>query len=155
MKFFRSAYGAGPPVTAEMIASAERTLGRLLPVAYRKVLEEQNGGVPARPCFPTLNARGWADGHLEVAVIHGVGYDTGIDGAYGSAYMITEWGYPDVGILIALTPSGGHECIMLDYTRNSVEPAVVYVGDDRVLHEVAGTFAEFANGLVDRSLFAF
>ncbi|MBB2923481.1 hypothetical protein FHR80_002406 [Cellulomonas cellasea] len=78
-----------------------------------------------------------------------VGGDDGIDSAFGSAYLVAEWDYPDVGVVLLDTPSGGHDTVMLDYRRcgPTGEPAVVHVDEDRVPREVAPSFAAFVAAL--------
>lgn len=94
--------------------------------------------------------------HLEVEVLIGLGYENGIDGRLGSAYMIAEWDYPNIGLVIFDTPSGGHDTVMLDYSvcGPQGEPRVVYVGEDREPVVVADSFAEFIARLEDCGAFA-
>ena len=55
-----------------------------------------------------------------------------------------EWEYPPVGVVFAVTPSSGHDTVMLDYRdAAAAEPRVVFVDEDREPREVAPTFAEF------------
>jgi hypothetical protein len=94
----------------------------------------------------------WAADHIEVAGLRGIGGDWGIDAsALGSAAMIREWGYPDIGVVICETPSAGHDTVMLDYSACGPdgEPRVVYVDDDRKVRHLAANFAEFASRLVN------
>lgn len=60
-----------------------------------------------------------------------------------------EWGYPDIGLVICDTPSGGHDTVMLDYSVSGPqgEPRVVYVDEDRVPRELAPTFEDFISNL--------
>lgn len=60
--------------------------------------------------------------------------------------MIAEWGYPEIGIVVCVMPSGGHDAVMLDY-RSQGEPSVVYVDEDREPRRVALNFEEFVAGL--------
>src|SRR4051812_34391667 len=84
----------GPPINDVMVASAERTLGYRLPSAYVALLRARNGGRPQRRCYATAVATSWAPDRIEISDLIGMGYDDGIDGATGSRYMISEWGYP-------------------------------------------------------------
>jgi SMI1 / KNR4 family (SUKH-1) len=56
----------------------------------------------------------------------GIGGDWGIDSETGSAYLIAEWDYPDVGVVIS---SDGHTAFMLDYSKYGPdgEPRVIWV----------------------------
>lgn len=157
MTFFNDdSRGSGPAITDAVVARAEARLGLRLPKALVAVLRERNGGVPARRCFRTSVPTSWADDHIEMSVLLGVGFERGIDGGLGSAYLVEEWQYPDVGIVIGLTPSGGHDAIMLDYrdADPTREPRVVYVADDGQILPLADDFATFARGLVDCSALA-
>lgn len=78
-----------------------------------------------------------------------------MDGRYGSQYMIQEWGYPKVGLVVFDTPAGGPDTVMLDNSAcgPTGEPRVIYVDEDRTTLLVAESFGEFVRGLVDGSAF--
>jgi len=159
--FNDSYYCVGPPLTHAMIVAAETALEYRLPLAYIELLYVKNGGSPRQNCFPTQEPTGWADDHVQIDQILGIGGDTGIDSAQGSRYMIDEWEYPDVGIAFAYTPSAGHEVIMLDYSHCGPqgEPQVIYVDTETADCEpnivvLAHNFEEFINGFVDCSNFS-
>lgn len=80
----------------------------------------------------------------------GIGFEQGIDGELGSAYLVQEWGYPEIGVVICDTPSGGHDTVMLDYSEcgPSGEPRVVYVDEDRSVLPIAHDFSAFAEALI-------
>jgi hypothetical protein len=152
MRFFTDDnYYTGSPLSDDMVRAAEATVGFRLPGAYLKLLRERNGGVPIRRCVPTLARTSWADDHIEISGLLGIGSERSIDGKLGSAYLIQEWGYPDIGIVICDTPSGGHDTVMLDYRKCGPEgePQVVYIDDDRTILPLAANFAEFADRLID------
>jgi len=141
-----------PPLTDAMVAAAERTLGYALPAAYRNLLKMKNGGVPRRQCFPTAGTY-WGDNHVRVVVIFGVGGMWGIDSEqFGSRKLIREAGYPEIGIIVGMTPTAGHDGIFLDYSACGPrgEPRVTHVdsesGDSQIL---APDFETFLSGLVD------
>ena len=92
----------------------------------------------------------WARDHIQVSSLLGIGYDEGIDGELGSRYLVHEWGYPDIGLVIFDTPSGGHDSVMLDYRECGVlgEPRIVYVDEDREPIVVASAFDEFVARLL-------
>lgn len=148
--FNEETYYTGPPLSDVLVASAERELGVTLPAAYLRVLRFRNGGALARESFPTPFATSWADDHFAVRAILGIGGDNGIDSPDGgSRYLVEEWGYPRIGVVIAECPSGGHDTVMLDYTKRNAdgEPTVAYIDEDREPRTVADGFGEFVEGL--------
>lgn len=151
MEFEDDEYYPGPPLTEALVASAERSLGFRLPSSYLDLLRTRNGGVPKARCFPTPFPTSWADDHVELSGIRGLGGTGGIDseGALGSRALVREWGYPDIGAVLCDLPSGGHDVIMLDYRGCGPqgEPAVAYVDEDRVPRQLAPDFAGFVQGL--------
>jgi len=138
----------GPPVGKDMILRAEAVLGFRLPSSYVELIRVQNGGVLRNRCFPTSFPNSWAQDHICVDAIWGLGGEWGIDAV--SSYMINEWGYPDIGVVFGITPSAGPDTVMLDYSESGPEgePAVSYVDEDRVPRRIAGSFSEFISGLV-------
>jgi hypothetical protein len=141
----------GPPLTDAMVSSAERTLAVKLPESYLELLRYQNGGVLRRNCFRTSFPTSWSHDHFSLVTILGIGGEFGIDTDHrGSSYLIQEWGYPEIGVVIGVTESAGPDTVMLDYREcgPAGEPAVSYVGEDRVPHVVARTFGEFIDGLL-------
>ncbi|MFL5358743.1 SMI1/KNR4 family protein [Archangium sp.] len=149
--FLKGSTGTSPKVTEEMLARAQTTLRLRLPLAYVTLLRERNGGVPARRCFRTTAPTSWAPDHIEISRLLGIGFEEGLDGALGSAYLVREWDYPDIGLVICDTPSGGHDTVMLDYSECGPEgePRVVYVDEDRSVLLLARDFSAFVAGLVD------
>lgn len=147
-----SDYYTGPPLDADMLRRAEEDLGVRLPRSYVEALYKRNGGTPRRRCFPTIFPTSWASDHFEISGIKGIGGSWGIDSSSeaGSAYLIEEWEYPDVGVVICDMPSGGHDAVMLDYSELGPdgEPAVVYVDEDRTPRRIADSFAAFASRLI-------
>lgn len=152
--FDDSNYFTGPPLTNEMIRAAEAKLGYKLPESYLRLLRTKNGGSPKRKCFPT-GKPDWAEDHVEVTGVLGIGGAWGIDSEQrGSSYMISEWGYPSVGIFVGQTPSAGHDGVMLDYREcgRDGEPRVIHVdveGDEPQVQVLAASFEAFLLGLVD------
>lgn len=149
--FDASTYYTGPALSDAMVAAAERTLGYTLPASYLQLLRLKNGGRPRRRCFPTDDR--WPDNHVRLETLFGIGYSWGIDSdEFGSRHLIQQAGFPEIGIVVALTPTAGHDAIMLDYSvcGPKGEPRVVYVDpeDDRC-DVLAPDFAAFLRGLVD------
>lgn len=137
--FFQNKDPAEVPFREELVAAAELSLGVKLPESYIQLLRMRNGGRPVnrRVCTPFRTS--WSRDGFEIHSIIGIGSSLGIDGEYGSRYMIAEWDYPDVGIVIASTPSAGHDTVMLDYSKGG-EPSVIYVDEDRVPRAIAPQF---------------
>lgn len=141
----------GPPFEQDMVSRVEAELGFRLPASYLGLLSERNGGTPRFCRYPTDFPTSWASDHFEINGIFGIGGRWGIDssGEAGSRYLIAEWGYPEIGVVICDTPSAGHDTVMLDYSECGAdgEPAVAYVDEDRVPRRVAENFAEFISRL--------
>ncbi|MFF1818220.1 SMI1/KNR4 family protein [Kribbella sp. NPDC058245] len=150
--FDDSLYYTGPDLELAMIRDAEEFLGYKLPQAYIDLLFERNGGSPRRCCCPTDFPTSWADDHFEISGLLGIGGSWGINSSRGggSPYLISEWGYPDIGIVICDTPSAGHDTVMLDYSSGpDEEPSVTYIDEDRIPRKVADSFGAFIARLVD------
>lgn len=156
--YARKKYVCAPP-TAAMIASVEAELGVRLPPAYVELMQSQNGGIPENQCFPTDTYVAWAEDHVAIEGIAGIGRDKtyALCGELGSKFMQTEWGYPDIGICICDTPTAGHDMIMLDYRKcgRDGEPQVVHVNqeNDYKITFLAENFEAFVRGLVNESVF--
>ena len=146
--------------TDEMIESVEKELGGYkLPQSYIALMRMHNGGTPTRICFPTDEPTGWAEDHIAITGIMGIGREKtySLCGSLGSNFMIEEWEYPRIGICIADTPTAGHEMIMLDYREcgKEGEPQVVYVDqeNDYSITFLAEDFETFICGLVSEEVF--
>ena len=117
-----------------MIASVERELGVRLPRSYVELMSVRNGGIPRNRCFPTKAPTSWAVDHVAISGISGIGRKKrySLCGELGSAFMLEEWGYPDIGICVCNCPSAGHDMIMLDYRKCGPEgePEVVHVDQE-------------------------
>lgn len=122
-------------------------------------MRHQNGGIPKRQAFPTIERTTWAEDHVAVSGIFGIGREKpfSLCGSIGSQFMIEEWGYPEIGIYFADCPSGGHDMICFDYRKNGKngEPEIVHVDqeDGYKITFLARDFATFVKGLVDDSQF--
>lgn len=152
--YAREQYVSDPP-TDELISSVEEELGYKLPAAYITLMKHQNGGVPHNTSFPTDDATSWAEDHIAITGIMGIGRDKSysICGELGSPFMIEEWGYPDIGVVICDCPSAGHDVVMLDYRHcgKDGEPEVIHVDqeDDYEITFLAPDFETFIRGLVN------
>jgi len=148
-----------PPFDDAMIAELEQELGYKLPASYINLMRTQNGGCSARTAFPTDEATSWSEDHIEITSILGIGKKKSysIGGDMGSRFMIEEWGYPDLGIMICDCPSAGHDIVMLDYRfcGPEGEPCVVHIDQesDYEITYLAPNFEAFIRGLVDSESF--
>jgi hypothetical protein len=148
-----------PPLTDEAIADVERELGVRLPAAYVALMRTQNGGIPRRDRFRTEGPTSWAEDHVAITGIAGIGRarDYSLCGRLGSRFMQREWGYPEIGVVICDCPSAGHDLVMLDYRACGPmgEPQVVHVDQesDYAITFLASDFETFVRGLVHASDF--
>lgn len=148
-----------PPPSDALIAELQAEFGYRFPDAYIALARRHNGGLLQRSCHPMDEATSWADDHIEVSGLHAIGRQArySLGGEIGTRFMQREWGYPDIGIVIADCPSAGHDLIMLDYRQCGPqgEPQVVHVdqGADYAITPVAPDFATFIHGLVDEEAF--
>lgn len=152
-EYARTSYQSDPP-TDELIESIEKELGYKLPSACIQLMKQQNGGVPRNTNFPTEDSTSWAEDHIAITGILGIGRekDYSLCGEIGSPFMIEEWGYPEIGVVICDCPSAGHDVVMLDYRAcgRDGEPEVVHVDqeDDYEITFLADNFEAFIRGLV-------
>ena len=151
-------YVSDPP-SDELIASVEEELGYKLPAAYIWLMKQHNGGIPMNTCYPCDEPTCWADDHVAITGIFGIGREKNCSlcGELGSQFMIDEWEYPAIGVAICDCPSAGHDMIFLDYRACGPqgEPAVVHVdqeNDYKITH-LADSFEEFIRGLEHESLY--
>ncbi|MDM4723176.1 SMI1/KNR4 family protein [Micromonospora sp. WMMA1363] len=151
-------YYTGPQLDAGRVRQAEESLGVRLPRSYVELLLQRNGGVPRRRCYPTDFSTSWAPDRIQISAIRGIGGEWGIDSTsgLGSADMIAEWGYPEIGVVICDMPSAGHDAVMLDYSASGDEgdPTVAYIDEDRVVRRLAASFEDFLSRLVSCDRFA-
>ena len=145
------------PPSDELIASVEDELGYKLPAAYIWLMKQHNGGIPVNTCYPCDEPTCWAEDHVAITGIFGIGREKSCSlcGELGSQFMIDEWEYPAIGVAICDCPSAGHDMIFLDYRACGPqgEPAVVHVdqeNDYKITH-LADSFEEFIRGLEHES----
>lgn len=148
-----------PAPSDELIQSVEAELGYRLPAFYVAMMRQHNGGTPRNTCFPTTEPTSWADDHIAITGISGIGRDKiySLCGQLGSQFMLDEWGYPPIGVCICDCPSAGHDMVMLDYSAcgPTGEPTVVHVDqeDDYRVTFLAPDFATFVRGLVSSEVY--
>ncbi|MEC0278767.1 SMI1/KNR4 family protein [Bacillus halotolerans] len=124
------------------IKNVEKKLNLTLPEQYKKLIIQQNGGLINFNAFPTDQETSWAEDHIEVDHLRGIGKDLGI---LESEYLIKEWGLPQRLLLIQ---GDGHNWVALDYRLTNENPPVHYF--DLELNndiKIAVSFDEFLSKL--------
>ena len=156
----REAY-IGEALNPHLIQSIEHELGYKLPKSYIELMSFQNGGTPKNRCYETGVETSWAEDHVAITGIFGIGRKPrySLCGELGSKFMMNEWGYPPIGVYFADTPSGGHDMLCFDY-RNVIhenEPPIVQVDqeDDYKITFIASNFENFIRGLRHDDSFPF
>ncbi|AZV41702.1 hypothetical protein BAOM_1091 [Peribacillus asahii] len=130
------------PLTSEMVKQAEEELEVKLPELYIQILKEQNGGYIKFDSHPSDTPNSWADDHVQVDYIFGIGEE---DGILESQYLIEEWDLPSNVVLIS---GDGHSWIAFDYRKTKVEPPIIFIdGDGEQIFELAPNFESFLTGL--------
>ena len=132
------------------VERAETELGVRLPRAYVELLEVQNGGYVAREfdAFPTEAPTSWAEDHVWVRTLAGIGPSGHLASVTYTPRMLAEWRMPAGLVLLS---GEGHFWIALDYRDRApdAEPAVTWfdneVGEDLAL---APDFLTFVEALV-------
>lgn len=146
-------------ITDERVRQAEEKLGYKLPASYVELIKTKNGGSPENWCFPTHKRIAWAETHVAISGIKGLGGTWGIDSdVYGNKHAIEDGYYPNIGISVCECPSAGHDMLMLDYRKNGNdgEPEVVHVdveSDEPIISFLAKDFETFIKGLVGEEFF--
>jgi hypothetical protein len=137
-----------PPLSTVLIDAAERILGVKLPPSYLQLLRVQNGGYTRRFVLPTSVSTSWAEDHVPVDDLFGIGSpddEAGHQSILCTAYMTRDWGLPPKQVVLC---GDGHWWISLDYRRGET-PQVswidVEVEEDIVLAE---SFDEFLANLL-------
>lgn len=148
----------GKPLTAEAVVAVERALGFKLPEGYIELMQRQNGGIPKNTLHRTLEPTSWADDHIAITGIFGIGHTRpySLCGEMGSQFWIDMWNYPPIGVYFADCPSAGHHMMCLDYRACGPhgEPQVVHVDQelDYQITLVAESFEAFIRGLENENV---
>ncbi|MDI2588571.1 SMI1/KNR4 family protein [Psychrobacillus sp. NEAU-3TGS] len=157
-EYARNEYTSNPP-TARLIQRIETELGYKLPASYIWLMKQRNGGIPTKDCHSTRTPTSWAEDHISISGIYGIGYEKNcsLGGEFGSKFWIDEWEYPDIGIAICDCPSAGHDMIFLDYRKcgPTGEPCVVHVDqeNDYKITFLAKDFESFIKGLTNGEIY--
>lgn len=147
------------PMTKELVLEVERKLGYKLPLSYIELMKIQNGGIPKNTCYPTTETTSWAEDHIAITGIFGIGKekDSSLLGSCGSKFWSEEWGYPKIGVYICDCPSAGHDMVALDYSNcgKQGEPRVVHIDQehDYKITFLAENFETFIKNLRNEEYF--
>ena len=136
------------PFLEENIIKVEDRLGYKLPTSYIKFMKEHNGGIVKKRHFTVDKLTIELEGFFSL----GETATFSILGDFGSSFWIEEWDYPNIGVYICDTSSGGHDMICLDYSKNNKEPEVVQVDQSKnyKVTFLAKNFEEFILNLEDK-----
>lgn len=135
-------YDKFEPLSDENIKKAEKKLKVKLPYSYINILKQQNGGYIKFNAHPSAVPTSWADDHVNVDHIKGIGEENGI---LESSYLIEEWGLPQN---IVLFSGDGHSWVAFDYRKTKEEPPVIYIDvESEQIIELAPNFNTFLTGL--------
>jgi hypothetical protein len=148
------AYEVQAPLTDDMVARAEETLGVQLPDAYLALVRIQNGGYTTEPlqAHRAPEPTSWATDHVPFDSMFGIGENN--EGILQTPYLLREWRMPDGLILLT---GDGHWWIALDYrvTGPTGPPSVAWydneVGEDI---QLAADFKSFVEGLRSEAEFS-
>ncbi|MBG9768160.1 SMI1/KNR4 family protein [Bacillus vallismortis] len=129
-------------ISEDEIKNVEQELNLTLPEQYKKLIIQQNGGLINFNAYPTDQETSWADDHIGVDHIRGIGKDLGI---LESEYLIKEWGLPQRLLLIQ---GDGHNWVALDYRLTNENPPVHYFDlEFNNDFKIADSFDEFLSKL--------
>lgn len=143
----------GKTPTDEDFEKVEKELGYRLPESYKVLMRIQNGGELKKNTFEVPFQRNWSRDLVDVMNMYGIDSNKrySLCGEFGNKLWIEEWKYPNIGIAICDTLSGGHDMIFLDYSDCGPEgePCVVHIdqeGDYEITY-LADNFKDFVDGL--------
>ncbi|MBX2901593.1 MAG: SMI1/KNR4 family protein [Cyclobacteriaceae bacterium] len=152
--FWDDNYYNHPPLTDDMVTTAETLLKVKLPTLLIDLLKIQNGGYTKGFAYPMTVKTTWAENHVPLSELFGIVTDQTIETGQNildTAYMIEEWGLPDKQVLLN---GDGHWWITLDYRQGEI-PTVRWIDVEcnQDIH-IADNFEDFINGLVTEDTFA-
>lgn len=130
-------------IDEQTINAFERNLKLKLPLSYKRILQNQNGGIIK---YNSIQAGGFQEEgvYLEISHIYGIGHP----GLLDSPYLIKEWDLPQN---ILVFNGEGNAWFALDYS--SVPPRVIYIEtDSKEVIKVATSFEEFLKKLSYKEL---
>lgn len=126
------------------IAQLEASLNIQLPKEYLALLKIKNGGYLKYTAFPTKFETSWAEDHLIIDYLYGIGENDGIS---LSPQMADEWGLPKNLLFLS---SNSHTWIALDYRNVVNNPEILYIDVEREeMYTLYKSFAEFLEKLTE------
>ena len=132
-------------INKDDISNAEQLLNVKLPDSYIKLMLEQNGGVPIHQSFPCEISNSWADDHVPVHGIYGIGEE----GILQSQYLIEEWVLPNAVVLFS---GDGHSWLAMDYRQTKNDPPIIWIDKEQdIIIDIANDFSSFIEGLYTAS----
>ena len=144
----------GDAATDDDITRCETALGYRLPESYKQLIKRHNGGILNRGHFENPLQRSWEPETFAIESIHGVdkAKEYSLCGESGTRFWISEWGYPNIGVVIGEDKYAHAHCLFfLDYSDCGPdgEPCVVYINQERnyEITYLADNFALFIQGL--------
>jgi len=134
------------PFLEQTIQKVETEFGYKLPASYISFMKQHNGGILKKRHFKVDESTSI---ELEGFISLGETVTHSILGQFGSAFWIDDWEYPNIGIYICDTSSGGHDMICLDYSKQKREPEVVHIdqSENYKITVLAENFEEFIRKL--------
>ena len=131
-----------PPITVAEIETFENERGIQLPLGYKALILEQNGGGILNNAHPSPVPTNWATDHIAFGNMMGIGDDYSMA---QSDYFIQEWEMPEGLLLLSGT---GHEWVALDYRETTDNPPVIFIDNEaEQIVELALDFNMFLAGL--------
>lgn len=149
-------FGELPPLTDDLVTTAERQLGVLLPSDLLRLLRRQNGGIVAdRWDACPADPNSWARDHVPFETLFGIAQPAfpGPITLLDTPYLVQEWDLPSP---IVLLTGQGHYWIALDYRvcGPAGTPTVSWI-DNEMGHEqtIASDFHTFVERLTSSNEF--
>ncbi|MFV5997946.1 SMI1/KNR4 family protein [Streptomyces sp. NPDC056231] len=148
-------YGVQPPLTDEVVAEAEQTLGVALPLSLLDLLRVENGGEVSSDwnAFPTDQPTSWSADHVPFGELMGIGHRERMVSLLDTPYLVEEWDLPSPVVLIS---GDGHYWIALDYREcgRQGQPSVTWLDTDLDMElRLAADFRSFVEGLTSEASF--
>ncbi|MCU7741519.1 SMI1/KNR4 family protein [Priestia megaterium] len=136
-------------LTEQDIKQAEFFFNVSLPKEYLNLLALQNGGEINYNSHPSPIATSWAETHINISFIMGIGKENGI---LETPYYLKEWGIPEGFILFS---GEGHAWLAFDYRHSKSNPPIVYIDNEmNQIIKIADSFGLFLSKLYIEDTFS-